>query len=98
MKEAGDFSRVRVNAGQIGSLVPVAVRAGKRKVLESVRATVLPRDDVLHMKSQTGVGLRDSAVFAVIDGAFANLIHKGAVHDLCTLRLPRRSKATSLPP
>lgn len=52
MKQANDIARLRVNTGQIGALVQVALRASQGEVIGIVGATMLARDDVLDVKTQ----------------------------------------------
>jgi hypothetical protein len=51
MKQANDIACLRVNPGQIGALVQVALRARQGKVIGGVSATVLARDDMLDVKT-----------------------------------------------
>ena len=73
--------RFRVDAGQVRSLVSVAVRASQREILETVRAAVLLCSDVLDMERKEGRRrLRQVTVLATILGAFANQPTGPGVH------------------
>jgi hypothetical protein len=46
VKQRHDLSALRINAGQVGSLVEIAPMAGESQILGTVAPTVLLRDDV----------------------------------------------------
>ncbi len=51
MKELHDFAGLRIYPGNIGTLVLVAVKAGKSKILQAGFSAVLSGDDVVGAKS-----------------------------------------------
>jgi hypothetical protein len=54
MKQANDIACLRVNAGQIGALVQITLRANQGEVVSIFGAAMLARDDVLDVKTQVG--------------------------------------------
>lgn len=50
MEESNDFARAWIGSRYVRALVPVAVQAGKGKVVEDCRPSMLARDDVIHVK------------------------------------------------
>jgi hypothetical protein len=50
MKQANDFSGVRIEAGHIGSLETVAVDASEREILRFSFAPVLACNDVIYLE------------------------------------------------
>lgn len=69
MEQWNDVSAIGVDSRDVWTLVVVAGEAGKRQVLEVVRAVVLARDDVVDLKLEQVVLLRDETVLAVVIGA-----------------------------
>lgn len=67
MKNAHQFPGLRVSAGEVGSLVEIAVRASQREVVECAFAAMLSRDDVLDMEWRIRFVVHSQAtVFAAI--------------------------------
>src|SRR5690349_9905608 len=50
MEELRDVSGERIEAGQVRTLSQVTVDAGEGHVVEQIRATMFPRDDVLELE------------------------------------------------
>jgi hypothetical protein len=51
MEKHHDFARVRIDAGQIGTLVAVAAVSGPREVFAGSTAAVLSRDNMFQVKT-----------------------------------------------
>ncbi len=51
MKQFGDGACQRINAGEVGSFVQIAVDACEAEVVSIVRTAVFARSDVLNVKS-----------------------------------------------
>src|SRR6266404_7099519 len=62
VKEAHDLSGIRVNSCKIGPFVQIALGACEGEILRNSRATMLPGNHVLDMKTQVGKILRQVTV------------------------------------
>lgn len=73
MKQFRQLIGQGIKAGNVRSLVEVAIDAGESKIVESIRAPVFQRPDVLNVESREWrVGLSEPTVFATIAGPSAN--------------------------
>jgi hypothetical protein len=62
VEQANNIACLRINSGQIGALVQVALRASQGEVIGIIGATMLARDDVLDVETQFGKHLRQPAI------------------------------------
>ena len=81
MEEARDLSRIRINPGKIGALVAIALRAGESQIFQIIGAAMLTGDDVVDMKSQGGMSLRQPTVFTAFASPLAHELPGGVVHQ-----------------
>ena len=83
IEEAHEFgARCRaVNSRQVGTLMTIAMQAGKRKVTERCRPTMLPGDDVLDLVRTGMARVRQPTVFAAMAGAFPYRSDEHFIHD-----------------
>jgi len=52
MKQTDELSGVRIETGDVGAFVPVAVRASEREIVGNGLASMLLRGDVVDLKRQ----------------------------------------------
>ena len=71
MEEAADFAAVGVDAGEVWPFVQIAVGAGEGEIVPARRAAMLSGDDVLDVKREDALALREVAVFASVACAVA---------------------------
>ena len=81
MEKACDLARVGVDAGKIGALVVVALRTGESQIFQLIGAAMLAGDDVIDVKSQGRVSLRQAAVFTAFASPLAHELPRGVVHQ-----------------
>src|SRR5262249_35686445 len=85
VKQPGDAAGVRVNSGQVRSLVAVAQEAGQGEVPRPGRAPVADSDDMVNFKEDGIALLGHPAVFAAGMGPFPDQLFQGAVHGATSL-------------
>src|ERR1035441_2026207 len=81
MEQADQFASGWIPSGNIGALVPVAVKAGQGKVLGDRWTTVLPRNDVIDMKREGISGDRQTTVLATALRSLPDLADQVLVHE-----------------
>lgn len=74
-----------VNSRQVGTLMTIAMQAGKCKVPERCRPTMLPCDDVLDLVWTGMARVRQPTVFAEMGGAFSYRAGEDFIHDVSPL-------------
>lgn len=81
VEQRRDFFGLRVNTGQVGPFVQIAINAGQRKIVEIVSAAVDFGGDMLDMEGgQRGIVLVESAIFTAIFGTFPDAGLRALVH------------------
>ncbi len=82
VKEPDDFVRVWIAAGQVWSLVEVALVAGERQIIERIHAAMFARIDVLDMERMGVVMfLPKPAIFTAVPGALPHLLAECQAHQ-----------------
>ena len=81
MEQADQFASGWIPSGNIGALVPLAVKAGQGKVLGDRWTTVLPRNDVIDMKREGISGDRQTTVLATALRSLPDLADQVLVHE-----------------
>jgi hypothetical protein len=92
MEQSGEGIRLWIDGREVRPFVQIAPTAGQRKVLQIIGPAVLPRADVLHLKSSPGQrDLGNSAILAPLSGPLAHRLADRLVHDQPPLRasMPR---------
>src|SRR3954447_8113289 len=64
VEQRNDFSRLRIDPGDIWPLVTVARKTGKTKITCLGATLVMLGNDVIHLESEIVIGLGKLAVFA----------------------------------
>lgn len=73
IEETHDHASAVIDACQVRAFVGIAAEAGPAKILKRSGATVLFRDQVIHLKSEFGQVFREMTIFAPEPRALANL-------------------------
>lgn len=81
MKQSREQARKRIDAGDIRSLVAIAVAACERKITFARLAAVLGGNDVIDLKAKPPRGLRHSTIFADVRRPLADEAIEICVHD-----------------
>jgi hypothetical protein len=81
MEERRDLSANGVDTRQVRTLPEITAMASQRQVLGFVRATVLLRDNMLHVVSQLAVLLSKLAILTTIIRATTDEVARGDIHD-----------------
>ena len=84
MEQPSQFTRLRIKAREVWSLVEIAVVAGEREIFRRVAAFMLSRNNVFDVESQRLLGLRQSAVFAGVVRARADELAERLLHQSWT--------------
>ena len=87
MEKTGNLTCLRVNSGQVRSLVKIAAVARERQIVGVLGPGVLPRDDVLDVMRQLAMHLAQAAVFASLFGPAADQVPRGPTHLLLDCRV-----------
>jgi len=100
MEQSHDLSRGWIDAGEIGTLVQIAVDASEREILLIIAPPVLAGNDVLDMQSgKRRIVLMKETILTAIPRTPSDECPHGGSHaapaDL-NLRASRRSTATNL--
>lgn len=80
IEQAREFFCLRVDAGEIWSLVKVTAEAGIGKIAERVSASVLLGYNVLDLKRRQDMGFEEMAVFASPSGSLSDLLLDNLIH------------------
>jgi len=83
MKQARQFSCLRVKPGKICAFVQVAVMTGQREIVRRIFSTVLSRNDMLDVKWLWLGILRQPAILATIFRALLDELSQPCVHLIC---------------
>ena len=92
IEEADDIAGLRIDAGQIRSLVKIAWHARVRAVFMNIRTVVDLRNDVIELERQVVMYLGHLAVFAAMVRACADQVGGSSVHvdqEVVFFSLPR---------
>ncbi len=81
MEQTHNFSSHRIPAGDIRTLVPVAVETRQREIGKVSLTLMLPRDDVIRLKREMIVRRGNPAVLAPAPCPAPNLVEQPWVHD-----------------
>jgi hypothetical protein len=82
MEQWGDFAGLRIDAGQVGTFVQIAIDAGKGEIFKIVGASMNPGSDMFDMEgSQRGIDLIQQAILAAIFGTFPDAGFRPLVHS-----------------
>jgi len=77
-----DFSRFRINAGDVWPFVVVAGKARQAEVVGRSAAVVLSRNDMIDLEGKSVEGLRYLATLTTVAGPLPNQVLQGAFHAL----------------
>ena len=91
IEEARQCRCIRVDPGNVRTLKPVAVRAGKREIFFDGFSAVFFRNDVVDLKWQRKGKLWNQAVFATVAGARPDPPDKFPIHCGATVTVFFRS-------
>lgn len=87
MKQRRRPPGLRVDPGQVRTLAQVAAVAGQCEVVRTVRATVLPGHNVLHMMDQLAMFLMQPAILATLASASPDEVPCRRIHLLLNRRI-----------
>lgn len=83
IEQPHDFTGIGINAGQIASLMEIALRAGECQVVEIVGAVVLSRNDMFNLQRDQGRYLLPAlAIFATVCRPLPDGVPRCGVHSL----------------
>src|SRR5438445_6510050 len=81
MKEPRDFTRVRLDPGQIWPFSQIAIRAGERQIARVVSPAMLFRNDVFDMETQLRKLLSQVAILTTLAGPLTDELAQRGVHQ-----------------
>ena len=93
VEQAGQRARRRVDAADIGSLVAIAVHTGQGQVVSVSFASMLTRNDVVHLQRQRIAGRGQVAVFTAVAGARPDVANQIRAHEWVSGFSPRTTRA-----
>jgi hypothetical protein len=83
IEKSHNFSRSRINAGQIGALVRVIMVTGQGQIIGVVGSPMLPGYDMLYVQPEKWlIILMDPAIFAALACPAPDLLTQFAIHQL----------------
>ena len=85
MEQPDDFTRQRINAGEVRPLVAVAVDATQREVFAVAGPAMFLRDDVIDLKIEAGELFREVAILAALRGSLPDQFNELSLHRAITL-------------
>ena len=66
IEQEHDFPTSRINRGEVGAFLEIAVRAGQSEIMGFICPAMLPRDNVFYMKTQLRKLLRYTTVLTTL--------------------------------
>ncbi len=82
MKQARQFARLRVQAGEVWAFLEITVMARQGQVRLRVFPAMLPGNNVFNVKRQRFPLLRQPAILTVTTGPFPHPLAQPRVHQL----------------